>query len=32
LRIAKMIAERMGLAVANLRLREALKAQSIRDP
>jgi diguanylate cyclase (GGDEF)-like protein/PAS domain S-box-containing protein len=32
LRLAKMIAERMGLAVANLRLREALKAQSIRDP
>jgi diguanylate cyclase (GGDEF)-like protein len=32
LRLAAVIAERMGLAVANLRLREALKAQSIRDP
>jgi diguanylate cyclase (GGDEF)-like protein/PAS domain S-box-containing protein len=32
LRLAKMMAERIGLAIANLRLREALKAQSIRDP
>jgi diguanylate cyclase (GGDEF)-like protein/PAS domain S-box-containing protein len=32
LRLAKTNAERMGLAIANLRLREALKAQSIRDP
>jgi diguanylate cyclase (GGDEF)-like protein/PAS domain S-box-containing protein len=32
LRLAEMQAERMGLAIANLRLREALKAQSIRDP
>ena len=32
LRLATMNAERMGLAMANLRLREALKAQSIRDP
>ena len=32
LRLATMNAERMGLAIANLRLREALKAQSIRDP
>jgi diguanylate cyclase (GGDEF)-like protein len=32
LRLITMVAERMGLAVANLRLREALKAQSIRDP
>jgi diguanylate cyclase (GGDEF)-like protein/PAS domain S-box-containing protein len=32
LRLAKMNAERMGLAIANLRLREALKSQSIRDP
>jgi diguanylate cyclase (GGDEF)-like protein len=27
-----MVAERIGLAAANLRLREVLKAQSIRDP
>jgi diguanylate cyclase (GGDEF)-like protein/PAS domain S-box-containing protein len=32
LRLATMVAERMGLAAANLRLREVLKAQSIRDP
>jgi diguanylate cyclase (GGDEF)-like protein/PAS domain S-box-containing protein len=32
LRLAAMNAERMGLAIANLRLREALKSQSIRDP
>jgi diguanylate cyclase (GGDEF)-like protein/PAS domain S-box-containing protein len=32
LRLAKTNAERMGLAIADLRLREALKAQSIRDP
>jgi diguanylate cyclase (GGDEF)-like protein len=32
LRLAKTNAERMGLAIANLRLRAALKAQSIRDP
>jgi diguanylate cyclase (GGDEF)-like protein/PAS domain S-box-containing protein len=32
LRLANMNAERMGLAIANLRLREALKGQSIRDP
>jgi diguanylate cyclase (GGDEF)-like protein len=32
MRLATMVAERMGLAIANLRLREALKAQSIRDP
>ncbi len=32
LRVAKTNAERMGLAIADLRLREALKAQSIRDP
>jgi diguanylate cyclase (GGDEF)-like protein len=31
-RVATMVAERMGLALANIRLREALKAQSIRDP
>jgi diguanylate cyclase (GGDEF)-like protein/PAS domain S-box-containing protein len=32
LRLAMMVAERIGLAAANLRLREVLKAQSIRDP
>jgi diguanylate cyclase (GGDEF)-like protein/PAS domain S-box-containing protein len=32
LRLATMVAERIGLAAANLRLREVLKAQSIRDP
>jgi diguanylate cyclase (GGDEF)-like protein len=32
LRLATMVAERIGLATANLRLREVLKAQSIRDP
>jgi diguanylate cyclase (GGDEF)-like protein len=32
LRLATMNAERMGLAIANLRLREALRGQSIRDP
>jgi diguanylate cyclase (GGDEF)-like protein len=31
-RLATVVAERIGLASANLRLREALKAQSIRDP
>jgi diguanylate cyclase (GGDEF)-like protein/PAS domain S-box-containing protein len=32
LRLATMVGERMGLAIANLRLREELQAQSIRDP
>jgi len=32
LRMAAVISERMALAVANIRLREELKAQSIRDP
>jgi diguanylate cyclase (GGDEF)-like protein len=32
LRMAAIIAERMALAVANIRLREELKEQSIRDP
>lgn len=32
LRLAAMVAERIGLAAANLRLREVLRAQSIRDP
>ena len=32
LRLATMVAERIGLAAANLRLREVLRAQSIRDP
>jgi len=32
LRLAMMIAERTGLAAANLGLREVLKSQSIRDP
>jgi len=32
LRLSSMVAEQIGQAIANLRLREALKAQSIRDP
>lgn len=30
--LAIMVAERIGMAIANLRLRETLRAQSIRDP
>jgi diguanylate cyclase (GGDEF)-like protein/PAS domain S-box-containing protein len=32
LRLAAIVAEQMSLSIANLRLHEALKAQSIRDP
>ncbi len=31
-RLAGLVAERIGVALANLKLREALRAQSIRDP
>lgn len=31
-RLASTVAERVGLALANLRLREALRSQSVRDP
>lgn len=32
LALARSISDRVGLAIANLRLRESLRAQSIRDP
>jgi len=32
MRLASMVGERIGQSIANLRLRDALKAQSIRDP
>jgi diguanylate cyclase (GGDEF)-like protein/PAS domain S-box-containing protein len=31
-KLAEMVTERIGMAIANLRLREKLRAQSIRDP
>jgi diguanylate cyclase (GGDEF)-like protein/PAS domain S-box-containing protein len=31
-KLAEMVSERIGMAIANLRLREKLRAQSIRDP